>query len=117
MLHKTFASIAPYTLEETYEVLMRLRVSDFDDLRGELATCCLCGVLRADGRKKAASIFNDICAAIISDKLERRHPHVFGELADNSEEGQFAEQIKTGRARAKSAAFRAGRYSAQLTGP
>ncbi|VEB54793.1 Nucleoside triphosphate pyrophospho hydrolase MazG [Salmonella enterica subsp. enterica] len=61
--------------------------------------------------------FNDICAAI-SDKLERRHPHVFGELsADNSEEALVRwEQIKNGRARAKSAAFRAGRYSAQLPG-
>ncbi len=40
--------------------------------------------------------FNDICAAI-SDKLERRHPHVFGELsADNSEEALVRwEQIKT----------------------
>lgn len=37
---QTFATIAPYTLEETYEVLDAIAREDFDDLRGELGICC-----------------------------------------------------------------------------
>ncbi len=52
---------------------------DFDDLRvANWATCCsVVWCLRADGAGRSRFDFNDICAAI-SDKLERRHPHVFG---------------------------------------
>lgn len=84
---QTFASIAPYTLEETYEVLDAIAREDFDDLRGELGDLLFQVVFYAQmAQEEGRFDFNDICAAI-SDKLERRHPHVFGELcADNSEE-------------------------------
>ncbi len=94
---QTFASIAPYTLEETYEVLDAIAREDFDDLRGELGDLLFQVVFYAQmAQEEGRFDFNDICAAI-SDKLERRHPHVFGELsADNSEEALVRwEQIKT----------------------
>lgn len=84
---QTFATIAPYTLEETYEVLDAINREDFDDLRGELGDLLFQVVFYAqmaqeDGRFN----FDDICAAI-SDKLERRHPHIFGDAtAENSAE-------------------------------
>lgn len=46
---QTFATIAPYTLEETYEVLDAIAREDFDDLRGELGDLLFGGVLRPDG--------------------------------------------------------------------
>lgn len=73
---QTFASIAPYTLEETYEVLDAIAREDFDDLRGELGDLLFRVVFYAQmAQEEGRFDFNDICAAI-SDKLERRHPHV-----------------------------------------
>lgn len=84
---QTFASIAPYTLEETYEVLDAIAREDFDDLRGELGDLLFQVVFYAQmAQEEGRFDFNAICAAI-SDKLERRHPHVFGKIsADSSEE-------------------------------
>jgi ATP diphosphatase len=76
---QTFATIAPYTLEETYEVLDAIAREDFDDLRGELGDLLFQVVFYAQmAQEEGRFDFNDICAAI-SDKLERRHPHIFGE--------------------------------------
>ena len=52
---QTFATIAPYTLEETYEVLDAIAREDFDDLRGELGDqLSFSGVLRANGSGRRA---------------------------------------------------------------
>ena len=76
---QTFATIAPYTLEETYEVLDAIQREDFDDLRGELGDLLFQVVFYAQmAQEQSRFDFNDICAAI-SDKLERRHPHIFGD--------------------------------------
>ena len=82
---QTFATIAPYTLEETYEVLDAIAREDFDDLRGELGDLLFQVVFYAQmAQEEGRFDFNDICAAI-SDKLERRHPHVFADSsAENS---------------------------------
>ncbi len=64
-----------------------MRAKIFDDLRGELGDLLFrwCS-MRRWRRKKGVFDFNDICAAI-SDKLERRHPHIFGDAsAGNSAE-------------------------------
>ncbi|WP_034916632.1 nucleoside triphosphate pyrophosphohydrolase [Erwinia sp. 9145] len=75
---QTFASIAPYTLEETYEVLDAISREDFDDLRGELGDLLFQVVFYAQMASEEGRFnFDDICNAI-SDKLERRHPHIFG---------------------------------------
>ncbi len=78
---QTFATIAPYTLEETYEVLDAIQREDFDDLRGELGDLLFQVVFYAQmAQEEGRFNFDDICAAI-SDKLERRHPHIFGEAS------------------------------------
>ncbi|MTD37109.1 nucleoside triphosphate pyrophosphohydrolase [Erwinia sp. CPCC 100877] len=80
---QTFSSIAPYTLEETYEVLDAIQREDFDDLRGELGDLLFQVVFYARmASEQGLFDFEDICAAI-SDKLERRHPHIFGDKAQN----------------------------------
>ena len=84
---QTFATIAPYTLEETYEVLDAIQREDFDDLRGELGDLLFQVVFYAQmAQEEGRFNFDDICAAI-SDKLERRHPHIFADAtAGNSSE-------------------------------
>ncbi len=76
---QTFATIAPSTLEETYEVLDAIQREDFSDLRGELGDLLFQVVFYAQMASEADRFnFEDVCHAI-SDKLERRHPHIFGE--------------------------------------
>lgn len=101
---QTYATIAPYTLEETYEVLDAISREDFDDLRGELGDLLFQVVFYAQmAQEEGRFAFNDICEAI-SDKLERRHPHIFGDAqAGNSAEVlERWEQIKTAERAEKS---------------
>ncbi|WP_312239995.1 nucleoside triphosphate pyrophosphohydrolase [Pantoea sp.] len=93
---QTFATIAPYTLEETYEVLDAIQREDFDDLRGELGDLMFQVVFYAQMASEQDRFnFDDICNAI-SDKLERRHPHIFGDaqVTSSREVLQNWEQIK-----------------------
>ncbi|WP_227318187.1 nucleoside triphosphate pyrophosphohydrolase [Cedecea davisae] len=93
---QTFATIAPHTLEETYEVLDAINREDFDDLRGELGDLLFQVVFYARMAEEEDRFnFEDICRAI-SDKLERRHPHIFadGDAATSSEVLAKWEQIK-----------------------
>ncbi|MFA3777526.1 nucleoside triphosphate pyrophosphohydrolase [Yersinia sp. 1652 StPb PI] len=81
---QTFDTIAPYTLEETYEVLDAIARKDFDDLRDELGDLLFQVVFYAQmGQEQGVFAFDDVCHAI-SDKLERRHPHVFPNAALNA---------------------------------
>ncbi|WP_174784869.1 nucleoside triphosphate pyrophosphohydrolase [Erwinia amylovora] len=76
---QTFASIAPCTLEETYEVIDAIGRADFDDLRGELGDLLYQVVFYAQMAEEQGHFnFEDICRAI-SDKLQRRHPHIFAD--------------------------------------
>ena len=93
---QTFATIAPHTLEETYEVLDAINREDFDDLRGELGDLLFQVVFYARMAEEEDRFnFEDICRAI-SDKLERRHPHIFadGDAATSTEVLAKWEQIK-----------------------
>ncbi len=79
---QTFASIAPYTLEETYEVIDAIQREDFDDLRGELGDLLFQVVFYAHlAREEGRFEFEGVVDGIVR-KLLRRHPHVFptGEL-------------------------------------
>lgn len=105
---QTFASIAPHTLEETYEVLDAIQREDYTDLRAELGDLLFQIVFYAQiGSEQNRFDFSDICQAI-SDKLERRHPHIFAtDPVDNSAEVvQNWEAIK-GAERAEKAQFSA----------
>ena len=104
-LEQTFASLAPYTLEEAGEVADALERGDLDDLRDELGDLLFQVVFLAqlaseDGRFD----FGDVAAAI-ADKLERRHPHVFGPEAGGSLGSgavlQRWEQLKAGERAAR----------------
>lgn len=76
---QTFSSIAPYTLEETYEVLDAIERADYDELRGELGDLLFQVVFYAQmAQEEGRFNFDDICNGI-SDKLERRHPHIFAD--------------------------------------
>jgi ATP diphosphatase len=74
---QTFATIAPYTIEEAYEVVDAIDRGDLDDLRDELGDLLLQVVFHARmAEEQGAFDFADVVAAI-SDKMLRRHPHVF----------------------------------------
>ncbi|HEJ9096793.1 TPA: nucleoside triphosphate pyrophosphohydrolase [Serratia odorifera] len=95
---QTFASIAPYTLEETYEVLDAITRRDYADLRDELGDLLFQVVFYAQmGQEQGLFDFNDLCNAI-SDKLERRHPHIFGDAVARDVGAVAArwEQLKAG---------------------
>jgi ATP diphosphatase len=78
-LEQDFASIAPYTLEEAYEVADAIARSDLADLREELGDLLLQVVYHARmAQEQGAFDFGDVVQTI-TEKLLRRHPHVFGE--------------------------------------
>ncbi len=78
-LAQNFASIAPYTIEEAYEVADAIERADMDDLRGELGDLLLQVVFHARMAEEAGHFaFADV-ARSIADKMEARHPHIFGD--------------------------------------
>ena len=85
-LEQDFASIAPYTVEEAYEVDDAIRRGDMEDLRGELGDLLLQVVYHAQMASEAGHFDFEQVAAGISEKLVRRHPHVFGDGSARSPE-------------------------------
>jgi len=78
-LEQDFKSIAPYTLEEAFEVIDAIERDDIDDLREELGDLLLQVVFHARmAEEMKAFDFGDVVQAI-THKMIRRHPHVFGE--------------------------------------
>jgi ATP diphosphatase len=78
-LEQDFASIAPYTIEEAYEVADAIERQDFHDLEGELGDLLLQVVYHAQMAKEAGRFDFEVVAARIAEKMIRRHPHVFGD--------------------------------------
>ncbi|MEI4515048.1 MULTISPECIES: nucleoside triphosphate pyrophosphohydrolase [unclassified Stenotrophomonas] len=79
-LQQDFASIAPYTIEEAYEVADAIDRGDLDDLCDELGDLLLQVVFHAQmASEQGAFGFADVARAI-SDKMQRRHPHVFAQV-------------------------------------
>jgi len=78
-LEQTFATIAPYTIEEAYEVAAAIEAGDFDHLKDELGDLLLQVVFHARmAEERGLFAFSDVVRAI-TDKMIRRHPHVFAE--------------------------------------
>lgn len=76
---QTFGTIAPYTVEEAYEVADAVERNDLDDLKEELGDLLLQVVFHARmAEEQGAFVFDDVARAI-NDKMVRRHPHVFAE--------------------------------------
>jgi ATP diphosphatase len=101
---QTFASIAPYTIEEAYEVADACDRGDMADLKDELGDLLLQVIFHARMAEEAGQFNFDDVAAAISDKMERRHPHIFGDRADGGhhlwEEVKAEERAAKGHASA-----------------
>ncbi|WP_279236953.1 nucleoside triphosphate pyrophosphohydrolase [Dyella sp. RRB7] len=100
---QNFATIAPYTIEEAYEVADAIDRQDWRDLRDELGDLLLQVVFHAQMAKEAGLFdFADVAHAI-SDKMLRRHPHVFGDesYADLEAQKRGWEDIKQAERAAK----------------
>jgi ATP diphosphatase len=77
-LAQNFATIAPYTIEEAYEVADAIERGDMAELKSELGDLLLQVVFHARMAEEAGLFSFDDVAAAISDKMEARHPHIFG---------------------------------------
>jgi ATP diphosphatase len=96
---QTFATIAPYTIEEAYEVADAIARGDMVELKDELGDLLLQVVFHARMAEEQGSFdFHDVVTAI-SDKMERRHPHLFGRAAEGGH--HLWEQIKAEERAAK----------------
>jgi ATP diphosphatase len=111
-IEQTFATIAPYTIEEAYEVADAIARGDLDDLREELGDLLLQVVYHAQvAEEQNAFAFGDVVQAITA-KMIRRHPHVFPD-----EEGKVTQPTKGtwDRIKAEEKAERAARRPAEQT--
>jgi ATP diphosphatase len=103
-LQQDFASISPYTIEEAYEVVDAIERGDLSDLREELGDLLLQVIFHARmAQEQGAFGFDDVVDSL-TEKLLRRHPHVFGEargLTPSAVEGLW-ETIKRQERRQKS---------------
>ncbi len=96
-LAQNFSTIAPYTIEEAYEVADAIARGDLDDLREELGDLLLQVVFHARiAQEQGAFAFTDVVQTL-TEKLLRRHPHVFGAAQGMSREAveSLWERIKT----------------------
>ena len=103
-VEQNFATIAPYAIEEAYEVADAIERSDFDELKGELGDLLLQVVFHAQMADEAGHFsFQDV-ARSIGDKMVSRHPHVYGdESRDKSADDQVRdwETVKAAERAAK----------------
>ena len=80
---QSWASVAPYTIEEAYEVADAIARHDIDDLKGELGDLLFQVVFHARIAEEAGLFsFADVAVDIVA-KMERRHPHIFGDEASS----------------------------------
>ncbi len=87
-LEQTFKTIAPYTIEEAYEVADAIEQDDPHAIKDELGDLLFQVVFHSQMAQEAGHFdFNDVADAI-SDKMIRRHPHVFADAAERTADGQ-----------------------------
>lgn len=92
---QSYATIAPYTIEEAYEVADAIARNDIMGLKDELGDLLLQVVFHARIAEEAGAFDFDAVATAISEKMERRHPHVFGDAEKGDWEGiKAAERAK-----------------------
>lgn len=87
-LAQSFATIAPYTIEEAYEVADAIARNDIADLREELGDLLLQVVFHSRIAQEAGHFDFDAVAAAIADKMEARHPHIFVAQDDTGQSRQ-----------------------------
>jgi len=100
---QTFATIAPYTIEEAYEVAEAIRDNDLAALKDELGDLLFQVVFYAQMASESGGFTFDAIASAVSDKMIRRHPHVFGtaEIASSEAQTRNWETIKAHERTAK----------------
>lgn len=94
-LEQNFETIAPYTIEEAYEVADAIARQDLSALKDELGDLLLQVVFHAQMAAESRDFSFDDVAHAISDKMERRHPHVFGDALTLDWEGIKEEERKS----------------------
>ncbi|WP_417600278.1 nucleoside triphosphate pyrophosphohydrolase [Pararhodobacter oceanensis] len=87
-IEQDFDSIAPYTIEESYEVADAIARRDWEGLRGELGDLLFQSVYHAQMAEEAGYFTLDDVLRGIADKMVARHPHVFGDTVIDSAEAQ-----------------------------
>ncbi len=104
-VEQDFSTIAPYTIEEAYEVADAIERNDLADLRAELGDLLFQVVFHARMAEEAGAFAFDDVAAAIADKMLARHPHVFGEQDGRTAEEQTVdwERMKAEERAAKGA--------------
>ncbi len=102
-VEQTFATIAPYTVEEAYEVADAIERNDLSDLKEELGDLLLQVVFHSRMAEEQGAFDLAGVAQSISDKMIRRHPHVFGDHAYDDLADQKAgwEELKAQERKAK----------------
>src|SRR5688572_4278712 len=95
-LEQTFATVAPYTIEEAYEVADAIERNDLGDLKDELGDLLFQVVFHARMAEEGGAFDFDAVARAICDKMLRRHPHVFGDkqVASSAEQTALWDEIK-----------------------
>ncbi len=92
---QTFATIAPYTIEEAYEVADAIGREDIDDLKGELGDLLFQVVFHSQIATEGKYFDFDDVAAGITDKMVRRHPHIFGNAEQRAaDQGRAKESVR-----------------------
>jgi len=111
-LEQTFETIAPYTVEEAYEVADAITRGDLADLREELGDLLLQVVYHARmAEEQGAFAFPEVVSAVVT-KMVRRHPHVFSDKAGRMSPAEVKESW--GRIKAEEKAERAARRGEEL---
>lgn len=102
-LEQNFETIAPYTIEEAYEVADAIEHQDFDALKDELGDLLFQAVYHAQMAKEAGHFSFDDVVQNVCEKMIRRHPHVFSDknILSADDQTQSWEQIKAAERAAK----------------
>jgi ATP diphosphatase len=105
-LEQSFSTIAPYTIEEAYEVADAIARGDMTGLEDELGDLLLQVVYHAQMAKEAGRFDFETVARRIADKMVRRHPHVFGDakVTDAGAQTRAWEEVKANERKEKAGA-------------
>lgn len=107
-IEQTFQTIAPYTIEEAYEVADAIARGDIDELEGELGDLLLQVVYHAEIGAEAGHFDFHSIAEAIAQKMVDRHPHVFGDESRDKSAAQQVNDWEVQKARERAAKARGG---------
>ncbi|KHQ52233.1 nucleoside triphosphate pyrophosphohydrolase [Mameliella alba] len=107
-LEQTFATIAPYTIEEAYEVSDAIERESWEELKGELGDLLFQSVFHAQMADEAGLFTFDEVADGMSDKMVARHPHVFGDESRDKSADQQTRDWETIKAAERAAKAESG---------